>query len=297
MNPSVKSDYRGMSISTYYSVSTYAGGYPAGFPGFIVASSSPVSSTPVAKSTPVKTRVSTPSPFQTGIVPTCDKFYKVIAGDSCYDIANNNAISLSSFYAWNPAVDTDCSSLQANEYVCIGVKSSSTTVGSSTITRSTTSTVSGITTPSPIQTGMVSNCDALYKFIADDSCYDIANNHAVSLSNFYTWNPAVKTDCSGLQANEYVCVGVESTTTAPLASQCHTPFKQAWFLHMTSFTELLQVIHASISQMNTASQCLLSTPGTQRSRPTAPVCKRTSMFALLWLKWRRLRLHCSKMTL
>jgi hypothetical protein len=116
MNPSVKSDCRGMSIGTHYCVSTYAGGYPAGFPGFIVASSSPVSSTSVAKSTHVRTGVLTPSPIQTGMVSACDKFYKVIADDSCYNIANNR-ISLSSFYAWNPAVNTDCSGLQANEYV------------------------------------------------------------------------------------------------------------------------------------------------------------------------------------
>ncbi|KAJ5167853.1 uncharacterized protein N7482_003447, partial [Penicillium canariense] len=106
MNPSVKSDCSGMSIGTYYCVSTYK---------------VPVSSTPVAKSTPVRTGISTPYPIQTGMVSTCDKFYKVVADDSCVNIANEYGISTSSFYAWNLAVKTDCSGLQADEYVCVAV--------------------------------------------------------------------------------------------------------------------------------------------------------------------------------
>lgn len=34
------------------------------------------------------------------------------------------------------------------------------------------------------------------------------------LSSFYSWNPAVHTDCSGLQASEYVCVGVAGAAAA-----------------------------------------------------------------------------------
>ncbi|KAJ5538227.1 hypothetical protein N7494_007706 [Penicillium frequentans] len=123
MNPLVKSDCSGMSIGIYYCVSTYPGGSTPGFPGYATVSSSPVSSTVVAESKSVKasTGILTPSPIQTGMVSTCNKFYKVITDDSCYDIANDNGISLSSFYDWNPAVKTDCSGLQADEYVCVAV--------------------------------------------------------------------------------------------------------------------------------------------------------------------------------
>jgi LysM repeat protein len=99
---------------------------------------------------------------------------------------------LSNFYTWNPAVKTDCSGLQANEYVCVGVESTRT----------------GVTTPYLVQTGMVSTCDKFYKVVADDSCVNIANEYGISMSSFYAWNPAVKTDCTGLQADEYVCVTV-----------------------------------------------------------------------------------------
>ena len=82
------------------------------------------------------------------MVSSCNDFYKVILNDSCYDIANNHSILLSSFYDWNPAVRTDCSGLEANEYVCVGIKASK--AGTS------------VSAPYPVQTGMVSNCDAFY---------------------------------------------------------------------------------------------------------------------------------------
>lgn len=75
--------------------------------------------------------------------------------------------------------------------------------------RTSTTTGNGITTPYPIQTGMVSTCDIVYKVAAGDSCVDIANDNSILVSSFYDYNPAVKTDCSGLQAKEYVvCVGM-----------------------------------------------------------------------------------------
>lgn len=195
MNPSVKSDCSGFSIGTYYCVSTYEGDYPPGFPGWASSSSSPVSSNPLTTSTPTVNGVSTPSPIQTGMVSICDTFYDVQSGDSCYNIADNHGVPLDSFYAWNPAVKTDCSGLQPDEYICVGVKATGT----------------GVTTPYPIQTGMIATCDDFYKIIADDSCVDIANANKIPVASFYVWNPAVKTDCSGLQANEYVCVGVSSS--------------------------------------------------------------------------------------
>lgn len=167
MNPSVKSDCSGLSIGTYYCASTYEGGYPPGFPGWASSSSSPVSSIPLTSSTPTNIGVSTSSPIQTGMVSTCDKFYKVIADDGCYDIANDHGIPLASFYAWNPAVK-------------------------------------------PIAL-MVATCDEFYKAIADDSCVDIASANGIPVASFYNWSLAVKTDCSGLQANKNVCVGVSSS--------------------------------------------------------------------------------------
>lgn len=147
------------------------------------------------------------------MVSNCDAFYKVVAGDSCVDIANSHAIPVSSFYSWNPAVNTDCSGLQANVYVCVGITS--------------TATVTGITTPAPIQTGMVPNCNDFYKVVTNDQCGQIASAYTIPLSSFYSWNPAVHTDCSGLQASEYVCVGVAGAAAATTTG-AHRRSVQDW---------------------------------------------------------------------
>lgn len=151
-------------------------------------------------STTPRSGISTPSPIQTGMVSTCDDFFKVIPNDSCYDIANNHSIPLSSFRDGNPAVKTDCSGLEANEYVCVGIKPSKPG--------------SGVSTPCPVQTGMVSNCDAFYQVAAGDTCVGIPNSHSIPVSSFYSWNPAVRTDCTGLRASMYVCVSVQSSATS-----------------------------------------------------------------------------------
>ncbi|KAG5819382.1 hypothetical protein H9Q74_001138 [Fusarium xylarioides] len=147
-----------------------------------------VSSTNVASVT--GTTASTPSPIQTGMVSNCNKFYNVQDGDGYWAISHNNNINLDDFYKWNPAVGKDCSTLQPKFYVCVGAQAS------------------GIPTPTPTQTGMVKGCRAFYKVQKGDGCWAIANNHKIKLDDFYKWNPAVKTDCSGLQPNYNVCVGV-----------------------------------------------------------------------------------------
>lgn len=205
MNPSVGSTCTGMSASTYYCVSTDPGGIPP-------------STTDDDSSTGTTTGVSTPSPVQTGIASNCDLFYLVVSEDGCEAIATKYNITLADFYAWNPAVKTDCSGLDANDYVCVGIDASSSATGSSTTTPSTTTststtgTATGIVTPTPTQIGMTTDCDAFYYVVPNDGCYDIAAEYGIALADFYTWNPAVGDDCSGLEPNVYVCVGISTST-------------------------------------------------------------------------------------
>jgi len=58
----------------------------------------------------------TPSPVQDGIDPDCKAYYQVASGDTCDKISKNFGISLSTFYALNPAVGTDCSALWLSYY-------------------------------------------------------------------------------------------------------------------------------------------------------------------------------------
>lgn len=175
------------------------------------ATSTSTSKSSSSTTTPV---VTTPTPTQTGIASNCDDFYFVVSGDTCYDIAAAQGISLDDFYAWNPAVGTSCGGLQAGYYVCVGVSSGTTTTTKSTLSTSTVSqTTTTAAAPSPTQSGLTSNCDDFYLVVSGDGCYDIAADNGISLDDFYDWNPAVGDDCSGLWPNYYVCVGI--STTAP----------------------------------------------------------------------------------
>lgn len=83
----------------------------------------------------------------------------IASGDTCSSIATAAGISLSSFYAWNPAVGTTCGSLWLGYEVCIGLIGSTPTT---LTTATTTSAGNGITTPTPYQAGMASNCNAFH---------------------------------------------------------------------------------------------------------------------------------------
>ena len=159
------------------------------------------------------------------MVSDCDSFYFVKLGDSCTTIAASNGISLTQFTTWNPQVGgASCSGLWANAYVCVSTighsPSVSTTVPAAIPT--TTAPSNGINTPTPIQPGMVGNCDAFYLVKAGDSCATIAAANGISVSQFTTWNTQVGgASCSGLWANVYVCVSIVghspsfTTTTKP----------------------------------------------------------------------------------
>lgn len=54
------------------------------------------------------------------MVPGCGRFYKVESRNDCYDIAQDASIEMTDFYTWNPAIG-NCSGLQENVYVCIGL--------------------------------------------------------------------------------------------------------------------------------------------------------------------------------
>jgi hypothetical protein len=90
-----------------------------------------------------------------------------------------------------------------------------------------TSTLPGTTgtpKPSPTQAGLISTCTAFYKAVSGDGCSAIAAHFGTfTLADFIAWNPAVKSDCTGLWVDFYYCVGIPgnyhvSHATYPLSS-------------------------------------------------------------------------------
>lgn len=128
------------------------------------------------------------------MVNNCDAFYLVKAGDSCAGIASAHGISLAQFQAWNPSAGTTCSGLWADAYACVSI------IGVDA-TPTTTQTGNGVATPAPTQSGMVSNCNKFHFVEAGQTCSTIASSYGIGLRQFTEWNPAAKSDCSGLWAS------------------------------------------------------------------------------------------------
>jgi hypothetical protein len=67
----------------------------------------------------------------------------------------------------------------------------------------------GITTPFPIQTGMVTNCDKFHKYVKGEGyCADLANANHITLDQFYAWNLAVGSNCGFLFPDYWYCVSI-----------------------------------------------------------------------------------------
>ncbi|KAM0629154.1 hypothetical protein D7B24_005291 [Verticillium nonalfalfae] len=173
----------------------------------------------------------TPAP---GATQRCSGWVQSSYALSCDIIVRVIGMTLPQFQEWNPATSMmgpGCNMINGLDY-CIEVDfiqytatmttAQSTTSSPGTTTKasttSTTTSGNGIATPTPIQAGMVANCNRFY-FVKDgDICVNIAASQSVSLTNLYAWNPAIGTSCGGLWANVYICVGTGTaapTTTAP----------------------------------------------------------------------------------
>ncbi|GLA39977.1 hypothetical protein AnigIFM63309_007581 [Aspergillus niger] len=184
-------------------------------------SSSLLSTTTTTHTSATTTSASSPSPTQSGLSSSCDAFYYVEAGDSCWEIVNSYGnFTLSQFYSWNPAVKSDCSGLQPDFYVCIGVAGSTTVVSQTTLPATTTLQqlpLLGLTCLSRQESHLTPG-NKYYYVQHGDTCSDIATNHDISLNDFYSWNPAVGTTCSDLEADYWVCIGVSGATAITTTS-------------------------------------------------------------------------------
>ncbi|RDW72383.1 uncharacterized protein DSM5745_07555 [Aspergillus mulundensis] len=198
-NPAVGEDCAGLWAEYYYCV---------GVPG------TPTTPLPTPTTTPTPTG---PSPTQDGIVENCTTFYQAAKGDTCQKIVSKyGTFTQEDLITWNPALGDDCSGLWAEYYYCVGVPGSPTTRPTTSTSTSTATTSSG---PSPTQTGIIGTCTSFQKAVKGDTCAAIAQEHGTfTLDEFLEWNPAVGSDCSGLQIGYYYCVGIPGTPTEPPAT-------------------------------------------------------------------------------
>ncbi|RTE79633.1 hypothetical protein BHE90_005874 [Fusarium euwallaceae] len=206
-NPAVEDDCSGLWAKTYYCV---------GVPG---------TPTEAPTNVPSPTGNGKPSPTQDGLIDSCTDFYLAKSGDTCSKIVKAyGTFNLAEFLKWNPAVEKDCSGLWAKMYYCVGIPGTSTKEPTKT-TADQPKPTNGIATPSPIQDGMVKNCNKFHKIMKTTTCANIERYYSLPLATFYQWNPAVGTSCTSLLVDYYVCVSVVGWTppTATMTTKVPTP--------------------------------------------------------------------------
>ncbi|KAK6360312.1 hypothetical protein TWF730_006459 [Orbilia blumenaviensis] len=156
-------------------------------------------------------------------VANCNKWFTTFAGDSCTTVAAFNDITVEDLIKWNPSLKNgvcDDIILPDTNY-CVGVPQPTTTKPTTTSTKPAT-TGNGITTPTPIQAGMITSCNKFHFVAAGQTCGDITAKYAgTNLDLLFKWNPAIGKTCSGMWADTYLCVGIiggtpttKATTTA-----------------------------------------------------------------------------------
>ncbi|RMZ84792.1 hypothetical protein DV737_g978, partial [Chaetothyriales sp. CBS 132003] len=157
------------------------------------------------------TVVAAPGPTQSGIISSCNLYATPSKGAGCYDFAIANNITPSQLYYWNSVLGqggANCGTqFQLGEYYCVGVSGS-------TAVPTITSSTSTLSTPSPVQSGIASNCNKYALPKTGEGCYDFAADNGITTDQLYTWNPVLGANGANcgteFQAGEYYCVGVSS---------------------------------------------------------------------------------------
>lgn len=92
----------------------------------------------------------------------------------------------------------------------------------------------GNSTPTPIQTEIATNCNTFCLVKANDEC---ATSKGISLTNFYSWNSAVRSSCGSPWLDTCVCVNVIGGTTGVSTPSTQNPRQETGPRHQRSFKQ------------------------------------------------------------
>ncbi|KAL2834118.1 hypothetical protein BJY01DRAFT_253182 [Aspergillus pseudoustus] len=169
-------------------------------------------------------------PYDPDTTPYCTWWVDNAGSSSCQNILSDWLISLDDFRRWNPSITASCGGLESGKSYCVEAwrepapTTTTTTTAAAAIAAPTTTMTSttttapgnGITTPTPIQPGMIGDCNGFHEVQSGDTCVSIGQSAGISLSQLTSWNPGVGSGCSSLWLSYFVCVsrvGVTATVT------------------------------------------------------------------------------------
>ncbi|KAJ5810755.1 uncharacterized protein N7503_002973 [Penicillium pulvis] len=101
---------------------------------------------------------------------------------------------------------TSTATLGLGYYICVDI------IGNTATATTTTSAGNGITSPTPFEPGMVSDCNKFYFVVSDDTCSGIATSQGITVADIELWNPQVGTACTDIWLSDYICVGVRKAS-------------------------------------------------------------------------------------
>lgn len=151
-------------------------------------------------------------PLRNGTAPNCTQYYDAVAPDTCQTILDENQLTIAQFFAYNPAVGSDCANLWLDYRYCVRTPDYiPPTSASTTVSAPTTTAPPGA--PGPTLSGIPSNCNNYYMLKSGDSCSSVEDQFFITDAQFHAWNPAISADCSeNFWLNYYYCVGTTDNT-------------------------------------------------------------------------------------
>lgn len=143
-------------------------------------------------------------------------------------VLSENQLTIAQFFAYNPAVGSDCSNLWLGYRYCVRTPDYVPPSSASSVPPPTST--SNPDSPGPTFSGIPSNCNKYHLVQTGDSCASIEDRYFITDKQFHDWNPAVSADCSqNFWLGFYYCVGTSdnmvtrSTPTFPSSTASAVP--------------------------------------------------------------------------
>ncbi|KAH7140925.1 carbohydrate-binding module family 50 protein [Dactylonectria macrodidyma] len=189
--------------------------------------------------TPTIDRNWPPTQTQTSQPSYCNRWHLVGSKDDCESVVNRygSFLTLEELLEWNPALDDDCSGMYVDYWICVGIRSQitvslewSTSVSdfttppeASTHTSTVLTVVNSTFTAEPSHGPMPAGCQVYHQVEEGQTCTEILEIYVyITEEEFFTCNPILDDNCSGLWADTWYCVAYYPENDLPMPAHVTT---------------------------------------------------------------------------
>lgn len=234
LNPEVNANCTNLWLKTSYCVAPV--GSISTYPGYGPTTTSTAAFTPMV-GTPIPVRNLTSSnstnavyvPIANGTRTDCWSYFWVnstaltqiasalnassLSSMSCWDVARSSNLDRQQFILWNPSLAQNQTDFESNatttgafDYQCTLAASQSYCVQ---LASPTPAPATPWVPPSPRADKEIANCTVWMVAPAVPPCDSMLMNIDLTMADFYTMNPSVNSDCSGMAVGTYYCVSID----------------------------------------------------------------------------------------